>query len=189
MEPPEFFISSPKWWFKPIEMLCQNWALIEESKSNSKVTVYFFHDLGALKHTKGVKGIAPLEWRFLENRIAIIDSLDFSSIREAKLLMEYNDFEIYDKNIHEFIDPGPPKGVYFDARDYQERIYFSGKFWRMCTLEPVIQPEMHFTAVFPSIEVCHQVFGLLGNSSIQLASAAILALLHSFLRPPLRQTP
>ena len=48
MNPKEIKIESKTWWVKPIEMLVQNWALIEENSKN-KFTAYFFHDRGTTK--------------------------------------------------------------------------------------------------------------------------------------------
>ena len=39
-------IQSRDFWVKVVDMLQQNWALIEPE--GSKVTIYFFHDLGGV---------------------------------------------------------------------------------------------------------------------------------------------
>lgn len=98
-------IQSRDYWLKVIEMLQQNWALMDES--TDVVTVYFISD------TSGV-----------------FDQLKFQSSAEAKAALCLNGFGRYteDPRAASFIRcPEPP----FHACPHQNGpIYSSGRFWK-----------------------------------------------------------
>ena len=93
-------------WIKIIEMLQQNWALIEENPDKS-VTVFFITD-----------------------NSDVFDQLNFSSKKEAKKALRRNGFGRYedDPSFERFVcPPKPPFTPYWDK---SRNIYSSGKFWR-----------------------------------------------------------
>jgi hypothetical protein len=106
MHDEEIHIKSRDYWFKVVEFLQQNWALIDET-SDSTVTVYFFGD------TSGV-----------------FDQMNFSSDAEAEQGLTRNGFCRYcvDLESQEFITrPNPP----FHWRQHPNgEIYSSGRFWQ-----------------------------------------------------------
>lgn len=99
-------INSRDYWFKIVEFLQQNWALIDKT-DDTRTTVWFFGD------TAGV-----------------FDVLYFPSLSEAEDALLRNDFKRFDedKRAQEFIaKPQPP----FRWREHPNgRIYSSGRFWR-----------------------------------------------------------
>ena len=98
-------IRSRDYWFKIVEFLQQNWALIDEIPDGCMV--FFFGD------TSGV-----------------FDRLSFPSVAEAEAALRRNGFArfVEDKKAQEFIAiPQPP----FHERPHPNGpIYSSGRFWR-----------------------------------------------------------
>ncbi len=120
--PPPFAITSRDWWFKVVGMLCHNWALIE-TEADGSVVVYFFHDQGKTR-----SGLPQYSGRQLRGRAAIVDSLPFSSVRQAERALRTNGFRRLED------DPGPwegeqPTGIFFDARATEEGVYSRGEYW------------------------------------------------------------
>lgn len=100
-------IRSRDYWFKIVEFLQQNWALIDETTDGKGCTVFFFSD------TSGV-----------------FDRLLFSSIAEAEKALRRNGFAKYtdDEKTQEFIGiPSPP---FHEHPHPNGPIYSSGKYWR-----------------------------------------------------------
>ena len=98
-------IQSRDYWFKVVEMLQQNWALIDIN-GDSTAIVYFMHDGGG-----------------------VFDQMVFSSKTDAETGLLHNGFKLYakDEEAQKFIkNPEPPFRV---ARHPNGRIYSSGKFW------------------------------------------------------------
>jgi hypothetical protein len=119
--PPLFPITSEDWWVKVLGMLQHNWALIETHKDS--VTVYFFHDEGI---TRGfLKGYTLKQ---LRNRCAIIDSLEFKYIDEAKIALTRNSFDRLRENPGSW-DGLQPHGNFYDARSGEEGIYSKSGYW------------------------------------------------------------
>ena len=109
LNPPVFKIGNRDWWVKVLGMLCHNWALIEWNSGGS-ATVYFFQD-------------APHG-----DRPAIIDSIDFPSVLNARQGLTHNDFKLLKSY------PGPwmgcePKGFICDNRSESNKLYSNGKYW------------------------------------------------------------
>lgn len=102
----EIDIKSRDYWVKVIEMLQQNWAVIEENPDKS-VTVYFITD-----------------------NSDVFDQLNFSSKEEAKKALWRNGFGRYedDPSLKRIVHP--PKPPYTPYWDKSRNIYSSGKFWR-----------------------------------------------------------
>ena len=100
-------IRSRDYWFKIVEFLQQNWALIDEDANGAGCTALFFGD------TSGV-----------------FDRLRFSSVTEAELALLRNGFKRYDtdEKAREFIGkPGPP---FWESTHPNGPIYSSGRFWK-----------------------------------------------------------
>jgi hypothetical protein len=110
LNPPVFKISNRDWWVKVLGMLSHNWALVERN-SDGSATVYFFQDT---PHG---------------DRPAIIDSLEFPSVLNARQALFRNDFQILSRY------PGPwmgcePKGFIYDNRNERNKIYSNVNFWK-----------------------------------------------------------
>jgi hypothetical protein len=110
LTPPVFKISNRDWWVKVLGMLCHNWALIERNDDGS-ATVYFFQDQGG------------------KERPAVIDSLSFVGVREAREGLKRNGFELLKTY------PGPwmgcePKGFIYDGREANNLVYSQLGYWR-----------------------------------------------------------
>jgi hypothetical protein len=111
LTPPVFKIGNRDWWVKVLGMLCHNWALIERNDDGT-VTVYFFQDQGG------------------KERPAIIDSLSFAGVREARNGLKRNGFELLKTY------PGPwmgcePKGFIYDDRCAGNLIYSKLGYWNL----------------------------------------------------------
>jgi hypothetical protein len=99
-------IHSRNYWFKIVEFLQQNWALIDVTNDEKNFTVFFFSD------TSGV-----------------FDRLSFSSIADAEQALRRNGFALFseDKQAQEFIAvPQPP---FYEHAHPNGSIYSSGRFW------------------------------------------------------------
>jgi hypothetical protein len=100
LKPPAFKITNRDWWVKVLGMLSHNWALVERNPEGN-ATVYFSQDCPT------------------GSRPAIIDSIEFLSVLEARQSLSQNDFKFL-KNY-----PGPwmgcePKGFICDNRKVQK---------------------------------------------------------------------
>jgi hypothetical protein len=98
-------IKSRDYWFKIVDFLQQNWALLDSDGSG--VIVWFFGD------TSGV-----------------FDEMTFPTAIEAEVALQRNGFCRYadDPKPQEFIvKPGPP---FFRRAHPNGPIYSSGRFWR-----------------------------------------------------------
>jgi len=99
-------INSTDYWVKIVEMLQQNWALIEYIQ-NSKYKVYFISDDST-----------------------VFDEIYFDSYEEAEKGLRRNGFEKYkdEKRLHTFLIP--PKSPFREGKHPNGPIYSSGKYWR-----------------------------------------------------------
>ncbi len=99
-------ISSRDYWFKVVEFLQQNWALID-SNSDGTCTVFFIGDSSG-----------------------VFDRLSFSSDTEAKKALKRNGFASFtdDKEAQNFISV--PKPPFKGWQHPNGLIYSSGKFWK-----------------------------------------------------------
>ena len=89
MLPKTLKLDNRDWWVKPIEMLVHNWALIEETFCGT-VTIYFFHDAGAVKG--GGAENSPYRLGDIQGLLAVVDSLDFKSRADAVAGLSRNGF-------------------------------------------------------------------------------------------------
>ena len=101
-------LHSRDYWVKIVEMLQQNWALIDPEYENGQVRVFFFHDLSG-----------------------VFDEMTFPTMREAERGLYRNGFERLDDNkeLREFfrVPPAPP---FWSDEHPNGPIYSSGRFWR-----------------------------------------------------------
>ena len=99
-------IRSNDFWIKIIEMLQQNWALIE-NQSDRKVKIFFVND-----------------------NSGIFDEMVFDNRAEAETALKRNGFNNYnlDKHYQEFVHPPEPP---YGWKDHPNgKIYSSGRYWK-----------------------------------------------------------
>ena len=99
-------IKSRDYWVKEVEMLQQNWALIEPDGPSS-VRVHFISDTGG-----------------------IFDTMAFPSNEKAIEALSRNGFRRYAKaaDLHSFLRPPDPP--FHQGSHPNGRIYSSGRFWK-----------------------------------------------------------
>lgn len=104
-------IQSRDYWFKIVEFLQQNWALIEPSSDGAGCIVFFCGD------TSGV-----------------FDKLEFVSVEEAEAALIHNGFSRFaaDKNAQGFL--AAPKPPFRESTHPNGNIYSSGRFWDNASL-------------------------------------------------------
>ena len=98
-------IASRDYWFKVVEMLQQNWALIEPAERG--VTVFFLQDASG-----------------------VFDQLAFTSVQEAEVALQHNGFRRFadEEEAQGFLTP--PEPPFHPVKHPNRRIYSSGRFWR-----------------------------------------------------------
>lgn len=99
-------IASRDYWFKIVEMLQQNWALLEPNKGKSGFILYFISDASG-----------------------VFDQMEFENPAEAERQLRLNGFSKYaeDKQAQGFISPPPPP--FHKSNHPNGEIYSSGKYW------------------------------------------------------------
>ncbi len=100
-------IESSDYWFKRVEFLQQNWALVDQVNDGGQCIVFFFGD------TAGV-----------------FDRISFNSKAAAREALQRNGFRLFDKDpeAHEFITkPQPP---FYESQHPNGPIYSSGRYWK-----------------------------------------------------------
>ena len=99
-------IISRDFWFKIIEMLQQNWALIDKEPEGF-VTVYFIHDGSG-----------------------VFDRMNFDTLELAIRGLRRNGFSRYseDQESQKFI--APPKAPFYEDTHPNGPIYSSGRYWK-----------------------------------------------------------
>ncbi len=99
-------ITSREYWFKVVEMLQQNWALLEPNKEKSGITLYFIHDDSG-----------------------VFDQMEFEGSTEAERQLRLNGFIKYaeDKQAQGFISP--PLQPFHKSNHPNGAIYSSEKYW------------------------------------------------------------
>ncbi len=102
---PRINITSRDYWVIVIEMLQQNWALIEECVEGG-VIIYFISDDSG-----------------------VFDQIKYNSKLEATKALKQNGFWLYsqDRASQEFITPPPPP--FFVSQHRNGLIYSSGRYW------------------------------------------------------------
>ena len=98
-------ICSRDYWFKVVDFLQHNWALIDGASAGC--TVFFFSD------TAGV-----------------FDRLSFASVAEAEAALRRNGFTRFseDRKVQEFL--AIPQSPFHEQPHPSGPIYSSGRFWR-----------------------------------------------------------
>jgi hypothetical protein len=99
-------IKSRDYWFKIVEMLQQNWALVDELRDGSCM-VFFMHDASG-----------------------VFDQMEFQSKQEAFRQLKNNGFSRFDedKEVCQFI--APPKPPFRIDAHPKGAIYSSGRYWQ-----------------------------------------------------------
>ena len=99
-------IKSRDYWFKIVEFLQQNWALIDANEDSS-VTVFFIGD-----------------------RSGVFDQMFFQSIDAAQKGLRLNGFAPFseDKEAQKFI--AVPEAPFRESHHPNGPIYSSGRFWK-----------------------------------------------------------
>jgi len=107
MTSPKIEISNNDYWFKVVDMLQQNWAIIESQETDKGCVVYFISD------TSGV-----------------FDKIEFESVAEAERQLRLNGFGRYaeDQESQNFI--APPLPPFHQSTHPNGLIYSSGRFWK-----------------------------------------------------------
>jgi len=100
-------IKTRDYWFKVVDMLQQNWALIDKKNDSNGYTIYFIHDLSG-----------------------VFDHIDFSTKKDAIAALRRNNFKQYSKDLeaHKFITP--PQAPFFEDKHPNGPIYSSGMYWK-----------------------------------------------------------
>lgn len=100
-------IESRDYWFKVVEMLQQNWALIDSENESGESTIYFINDGSG-----------------------VFDQLKYTTRKETIESLIKNGFSLYseDAQAQKFI--APPKPPFHEAQHPNGPIYSSGRFWR-----------------------------------------------------------
>lgn len=96
-------IRSDDYWFKVVDFLQQNWALVEQRAEHARV--WFLDDLGG-----------------------VFDQIDFQSGEAATEALVRNGFERL--RLTRGWAPKPPAGPFTTAEHSNGKIYSSGRYWR-----------------------------------------------------------
>jgi len=101
-------IESREYWIKVLEMLQQNWAIIEPSSE---------------------AGGDPCEVFFIDDNSCVFDRLRFDSAQEAEKGLARNGFSRYDPDPQMLKHMPPPSAPFYESADCQTLVYSSGRFW------------------------------------------------------------
>ena len=102
--PLEIVISSEDFYFKVVEFLQQDWALIDEREG--QVTVWFIDDGSG-----------------------VFDKIDFTSVEEAKAGLRRNGFKLLSEDAESKKFIFPPEVPFSQTKHVNGAIYSSGRFW------------------------------------------------------------
>lgn len=100
-------LRSRDYWFKVVDFLQQNWALIETGYGANKCKVFFIDDASG-----------------------VFDQLDFDGVRQARLELLSNGFcqhSVDDFANRNLAKPPPP---FYKCKHQNGRIYSSGRYWK-----------------------------------------------------------
>jgi hypothetical protein len=100
-------IESKDFWFKIVDFLQQNWALIEKDAGSEAFTIYFIHDGSG-----------------------VFDQIHYPTIVGAEKALRRNGFEQYAKDPKAQSFVFPPRPPYFRDKHPNGNIYSSGRFCR-----------------------------------------------------------
>jgi hypothetical protein len=99
-------ILSQDYWFKIVDMLQQNWALVDPVPDGNGVVVHFVDD-----------------------RSRVFDRLTFPNAAEAQEALRRNGFERLSEDLEAQSSLAPPLPPFFEGRHPNGPIYSSGMFW------------------------------------------------------------
>lgn len=99
-------IKSNDYWFKIVEFLQQNWALIEKNSESIECTVYFINDASG-----------------------VFDRLQFPSEEDAINSLTNNNFLRYSDDAEAQKAMASPQPPFFETEHPRGPIYSSGEFW------------------------------------------------------------
>jgi hypothetical protein len=109
-------INSTNYWFKIVEFLQTNWALIEEYEDGRAIV------------------------SFIDDTSGTFDEIVFPSLEQAVGELIDNGFDLYSEatQVHDFLKPpNPPFKV---AEHINGPIYSSGRFWRTESIDHQSRP-------------------------------------------------
>ena len=93
-------------WFKVVEFLQQNWAVIQLIGSGPRIRIWFFDD-----------------------GFNVFDFIDVTDIASARRSLQRNGFELYTESKYGFVSSPVPREKLPRFRWRPRRIYSSGEFW------------------------------------------------------------
>jgi hypothetical protein len=99
-------IDNRDFWFKIVDFLQQNWALIDE-QNDGKVKVFFISDASG-----------------------VFDTMNFENEQDAKMGLTRNGFKRFADDIESQKFLSPPEAPYFFTSHPNGPIYSSGRFWK-----------------------------------------------------------
>jgi hypothetical protein len=99
-------IKSRDYWFKVVEFLQQNWALIDADNEGTSCTVFFFGDDSQ-----------------------VFDRMSFASLREAASALRRNGFARFDEDPNAGKIMALPRSFFREGFHPNGPIYSSGRFW------------------------------------------------------------
>lgn len=100
-------INNRDYWFKVVDFLQQNWALIELSDDDSTATVVFINDASG-----------------------VFDRMSFTTISEAKEGLLKNGFKLLSEDLEAQKFIAAPEVPFKETHHPNGPIYSSGKFWK-----------------------------------------------------------
>lgn len=99
-------ITSRDYWLKVMEMLQQNWALLEPNKEKSGFILYFINDVSG-----------------------VFDQMEFDNSQEAERQLRLNGFSKYAENEQAQGFISPPPSPFRESSHPNGAIYSSGRYW------------------------------------------------------------
>ena len=102
----EVLIHSRDYWFKIVDFLQQNWALIDVDDQTASCVVFFFGD------TSGV-----------------FDRMSFQTLAAAEGGLRVNGFTRFDEDSEAQGFIGKPPPPFYEESHPNDRIYSSGEYW------------------------------------------------------------
>ncbi len=100
----EVGIASEEYWFKVVDMLQSNWALIDTTDSNATI------------------------W-FMSESSQVFDSLTYGSKTQAENALRKNGFDLFARGTHVHRFLSAPRRPFFYFPHPSGPIYSSGRFW------------------------------------------------------------
>ena len=99
-------IKSREYWFKIVEFLQQNWALVDLQRDSS-ATIFFINDASG-----------------------VFDRLYYSSMADAQKALRFNGFKPFSEDDETLSFIAEPKAPFHETSHPNGPIYSSGRFWK-----------------------------------------------------------